>query len=311
MDDTTILARASYGDPVSIGEGFPGERLRVLAPDALQAARTSAITRALVVTDAGWFPQARRHGRHRRSGTSATIVIACTAGRGWCTSGEHALTVHPGQALAIPANTPHSYGSVDTEPWTIFWMHAEGPLARTFDSDLPVPGPVVIDLHDPTRTQQLLEDVLVTVEVDDTPTTLMRAGGAAWNVLAALAADAYAGPPARRAPVRAVLEHLRLHYDQPVVISELAALAGVSPSHFSALFRSATGGGAVDYAKRLRVARASELLITTDISVAEVGQRVGYDDPQYFSRQFRAVRGCSPTQFRAREESFPSRPEGM
>ena len=48
------------------------------------------------------------------------------------------------------------------------------------------------------------------------------------------------------------------------------------------------------------LARASELLVTTDMPVSEIAQSVGYADPFYFSRQFRSVRGCSPTRFRER-----------
>jgi AraC-like DNA-binding protein len=42
------------------------------------------------------------------------------------------------------------------------------------------------------------------------------------------------------------------------------------------------------------------LLLTTDLGVAEIAAEVGYDDAFYFSRQFRAVNGVSPRQFRER-----------
>ena len=307
MDDPTILwlsgrtGRLRYGDPVSIGEGFPGERLRILPPAVARAASTSPITRELLVTDAGWFPHALHHGRQRLLGAGASVVIVCTAGRGWCraTEDDTAPTLHvrAGQALVLPAQLGHRYGSMADDPWTIIWMHAAGPQARAFEASLPGDGrrPVVIDLHDRARIQQLMEEVLTTMEVDDTLPSLMRTSGAAGNVLAHLAADAAAGPPLRQAPLRRVFAHLRDHLDQPVVVSELA---GLSPSHFAALFRAATGGGVVAYVTRLRIARASELLATTTLPVAEVGRIVGYEDPLYFSRRFRGIQGTSPRMFR-------------
>jgi AraC-like DNA-binding protein len=48
------------------------------------------------------------------------------------------------------------------------------------------------------------------------------------------------------------------------------------------------------------MARARQLLITSDHTVAEIAASVGYQDPFYFSRQFRAVNGVSPREFRAR-----------
>jgi transcriptional regulator GlxA family with amidase domain len=64
--------------------------------------------------------------------------------------------------------------------------------------------------------------------------------------------------------------------------------------------------GVVEYHKRLRSARARELLITTDATVADIAHSVGYDDPFYFSRQFRAINGTSPSEYRS---SFHDRSE--
>jgi AraC family transcriptional regulator of arabinose operon len=61
--------------------------------------------------------------------------------------------------------------------------------------------------------------------------------------------------------------------------------AGPSPSHFSALFRAATGGGVVEYTKRLRMARARELLITSSRGIGDIAAAVGYTDAFYFSRE--------------------------
>src|SRR5690606_23348489 len=94
--------------------------------------------------------------------------------------------------------------------------------------------------------------------------------------------------------------YLRDHLDAPVRVGDLAARVGLSTSHFAALFRKATGGGVIEYVKRLRIAQASELLMTTSMPVADVARAVGYDDPFYFSRQFRAGHACSPAVFRKR-----------
>ena len=56
-----------------------------------------------------------------------------------------------------------------------------------------------------------------------------------------------------------------------------------------------------------RTARARELLMTTSWTVTEIAATVGYQDPFYFSRQFRAVSGCSPTEYR---EQFASEEGG-
>ncbi|WP_235915600.1 helix-turn-helix domain-containing protein [Puerhibacterium puerhi] len=290
-----------------IREGFPGQRLRVLPADVVRAASATGPTARLLVTDAGYFPHAAHHGRTRRHGAGGTILIAAVAGRGACRTSEGTYDVAAGQALVIPARTPHVYWADDTDPWTIWWMHARGPDATAFEDQLAEhagqDGVAVVDLHDLLRVVADLERAVVALETDETYPTLLRASGAAWSVMAQVTADAAAGSPARGEPVRAAQEYLRTHLDAPVRVGDLARRCGLSTSHFAALFRAATGGGVVEYVKRQRMARACELLITTRLPIADVARAVGYDDPFYFSRQFRSVHACSPSEFRL------SRPE--
>ena len=94
--------------------------------------------------------------------------------------------------------------------------------------------------------------------------------------------------------------YLRENLASPVTVPELATMAGFSPSHFSARFRAATGFSVLEYVKRLRMARARQLLIISENSIAEIAASVGYPDSFYFSRQFSAVNHISPREFRAR-----------
>jgi len=289
---------------VRIREGFPGQRLRVLPPDVVRMASGAGLTRHLLVTDAGYYPHALHHGATRGHGAWGTIVIVVLSGRGACRTGEEVRAVGPAQALLIPARSPHRYWSDDHEPWTISWMHVRGEIVPDVERAVAPDGlAAVVDLHEPLHVVGELERALAAMEQDETMPSLLRAAGAGWSVLAQLVADAAAGSQTRTEPVRAAQTYLREHLDAPVRVSELAARVGLSTSHFAALFRRATGGGVVEYVKRLRIARASELLVTTPMAVAEVARTVGYDDPFYFTRQFRRVHDCSPSQFRERASS--------
>ncbi|GGM17458.1 helix-turn-helix domain-containing protein [Promicromonospora citrea] len=285
-----------------IRDGFPGQRLRVLPGAVAAAAARSGPTSRLLVTDAGYFPHAANHGRARTRGASGTIVIVSAAGRGWCRTPDDLHRVDAARALVIPAGVPHEYWADDDDPWTIWWMHARGTDAAEFERDLVrhagPDGVAVVEVHDQVRLVADLERVVEALETDETYPSLLRCAGAAWSVLAQVGADAAAGSPLRGEPVRAAQEYLRTHLDSVVEVAALARRFGLSTSHFSARFRAATGGGVIEYVKRLRMARACELLITTQLPVADIARAVGYDDPFYFSRQFRSVHACSPTDFR-------------
>ena len=90
------------------------------------------------------------------------------------------------------------------------------------------------------------------------------------------------------------------HLDQPLQVSTLAAQAGVSPSHYFALFKRQTGKAPIDFFIRLRMNHARELLDSTGSSVKEVAVTMGYDDPFYFSRVFKSVHRVAPAEYRKR-----------
>jgi len=95
-----------------------------------------------------------------------------------------------------------------------------------------------------------------------------------------------------------VLRHLEEHLASPVSRAGLARLAGLSPSRFHDLFRTAMGVSPVAYALLRRLQHASHLLIASDLPVSEVASRVGFSDPFYFSRIFKQRMRVSPASYR-------------
>lgn len=82
-------------------------------------------------------------------------------------------------------------------------------------------------------------------------------------------------------------------------LDALADVAAMSRFHFHRLYRAMTGETCAAAVKRLRMHRAASLLVHSAQPVAQIGARVGYDDPASFSRAFTAVFGMSPAAFRA------------
>lgn len=291
-----------------VEDGFPGQRLRVLPRPLVAAALTRPVTARLLVTDAGYFPRAAQHGRVRRAGANEAIVIVCVDGQGRLTIHDREHDVRAGQAAVIPPDTPHLYVADEAEPWSIWWLHVTGAdateLSRSATDDGERP---VLDLRDVHAAVGSVETVVTALDHDETDASLYLASGAAWRLLATLCADRLHGPVESCDRMRGVQEYIREHLGAPMRLSDLAKRSGLSTSHFTALFRKATGNSVIDYVKRLRSARARELLLTTDRPVSDIAAEVGYTDPFYFSRQFRAVNGVSPTAFRlgGRREQWP------
>lgn len=81
---------------------------------------------------------------------------------------------------------------------------------------------------------------------------------------------------------------------------DYAAALSISAGHLSRLCRSARGVSASDYIEAAVMTEACRLLAFSLMPVSEIGYRLGYGDPPYFSRRFRAVQGLTPSGYRAR-----------
>ncbi|MCW2948436.1 MAG: MmsAB operon regulatory protein [Actinoallomurus sp.] len=283
--------------------GFAGERISVLARPLLREALGLPLTSRLLVTDCGYFPDAADHRRSRTEGSPQAIVIVCVDGAGWCRLPSGRSEVAAGQALVIPPGVPHSYGAAADDPWTIWWLHVGGEdVAELVGATLADPERPVVPVGDVYQAVALIDDVLTRMERDDSVRSRQAAAGAAWHLLALLAAGQTGAPASRNEAIQQAEQYLRDHLGARTSVAELAALARLSPSHFAALFRRATGTGVLQYQTRLRMSRARELLDTTALAVAEIARTLGYADPFYFSRQFRSVHGTSPTAYRVQRK---------
>lgn len=95
-----------------------------------------------------------------------------------------------------------------------------------------------------------------------------------------------------------LLGALEQGFAEPWTIEQMARRAHMSPSNLVRVFRRATGQTPVRYLIQLRARHAAKLLHETDLNITQIAHRCGFDDPNYFSRQFRQCLGVSPSQHR-------------
>ena len=95
-----------------------------------------------------------------------------------------------------------------------------------------------------------------------------------------------------------ILSYVNDNYARPITTSELADITGLSPDYMARKFKQALNMSPAEYVRRFRIARAMELLCTTDTPVAEVAQQTGFSDISLFSRVFKQAVGLPPAAYR-------------
>ncbi|WP_408008081.1 response regulator [Pseudalkalibacillus sp. A8] len=93
-------------------------------------------------------------------------------------------------------------------------------------------------------------------------------------------------------------EYIEKHYSESLTLEMVASHVELSPYYLSKLFKEKKGITFIDFLTHVRIEKAKEYMLDPEISVKEVCFKVGYKDPNYFSRVFKKIVGQSPKQYR-------------
>jgi AraC family transcriptional regulator, transcriptional activator of pobA len=96
----------------------------------------------------------------------------------------------------------------------------------------------------------------------------------------------------------AVFDVIEARYHERISLRDVASAVNLSPAHLTTTVRRKTGRTVQEWIAERRMAEARRLLAATDLTVQEIGHKVGYADPTYFVRSFRRAHGATPLRWR-------------
>lgn len=99
-------------------------------------------------------------------------------------------------------------------------------------------------------------------------------------------------------PVRAAKQYMMKNFDKNISLEEVCEYVGFSVAYFSVLFKKETGEGFAKYLTKIRMEEAKNLLRETDMPVAEICEKVGYNDRKHFTHTFHKYTGVNPAEYR-------------
>ena len=229
---------------------------------------------------------------------------------------EHILLT-PGQLFIFPPHITFRYENAGSVPISYLWVHATGygTAGLLADCTLPVGTPLsvglVSDAEDQFRgifktllLQEPFFDITAASQFMELCTMFGRALARSrdtGNGKYPPSADINDRDTTRR--IYTSLSYMHENLSSPMSISFLAEMEHLGVSRYRTLFHAATGMSPIAYLTDLRMKHAAEILIHTELSVADVALSVGYEDPQYFSRVFRRTWGVSPAVYGKRRRS--------
>lgn len=98
--------------------------------------------------------------------------------------------------------------------------------------------------------------------------------------------------------IETAIAYIAEHYADPISIADVSRAAGVSPYHFSRLFKRSTNETVANYIISVRLKTAANLLVSTDMNISEIAKKVGYNSIPHFHKAFKSVYQVTPREYR-------------
>jgi AraC-like DNA-binding protein len=226
------------------------------------------------------------------------VAVVINSGSGWFSGPDgRRIPVTAPSLIWLTPGTPHHYGADPGTGWDEAFVDFTGPATTTYtELGYIEPDRPLVPLAD-TAGPRAAVSRMVRAARRGNPLLEVETGAAVHELLVALRrARADVSPDGDP-----VLQALARDAFQPLSVAEHAARHSMTPAELRTAVRRGAGCSPKDYLLGIRLGRAKELLAATDLPVAAVARRVGYDDPAYFSRLFARRVGTAPVRFREQQ----------
>jgi len=229
-------------------------------------------------------------------------LILCLRGSGWVRVAGRTSRVKRGDFVWINCHRPHEHGAIKSDPWEVYWVRIEGPRLEQMCNILATTANPVFAGFDREAAMPIFQDLfaLIPSNAPEAP-ALIHAAVARLVALAFCARCQPEATPMVPPALSKAVERMRLFYFERHAVKDLAALSGMSPTHFARTFKAAFGTSPIDWLRRERISQAKRRLAETGASIKEIAAQVGYTDRYFFSKDFKQHTGITPRAFRQRE----------
>jgi AraC-like DNA-binding protein len=226
-------------------------------------------------------------------------------GQGNAQVGKKKYILHPGSFIIIPASEHHSYSASEADSWTIYWVHFKGAVSGKLVEALQRKingycGTVEFQ----AKRLGLFEDMYTCLERGYSNDNLGYSNTCLYHYLASFIYDdkfMLSEKKQEADTIESSISYMQQNISQLLTLDELARRVNFSTSHYSALFRKKTGFSPIEYFNHLKIQKACQFLHFTDLRIKEIADKLGIEDPYYFSRMFSKLMGVSPNQYRGKK----------
>lgn len=231
------------------------------------------------------------------------------SGNGDVTVNWQRFTVREGQLFYTPEGSMWYYESDEVTPWQYMWIGFCGDWGKRLLDGIDINQKnLTADIADISMARSLSMQLVQAMKEDTSYISMMPYF---WKIIQELMKTRGYAPCLKKRPenrkekqhdarIIEIVRRIERDYMSNITVNELANEMSVSRAWISRCFKAVTGKTIKEYITDVRISHAKDLLTQTPFPIVEIAAACGYSDAMFFSRMFRKVTGCSPSQWRTR-----------
>jgi AraC family transcriptional regulator of arabinose operon len=297
-----MVEKDKQGSHKNIWYGLGRQRIEIPKSVLKSKIFNNVLLKGLYLCSLGYYPKAKGHFTYRKNGLPENFLFYCVDGHGWYKINGEKYEVGPNEFFILPQNVEHSYGSSESHPWSIYWVHFGGEsLAKLNATDSVKKHFKPFYIKDNGDIVHLFTRIFQSLEGGYSTDNLTFINMCLYHFISLFIYNAkyYAVNSKEKSDwIDEAVAFMQAHINTNITLDELCKHCNYSTSRFSSLFKQKTGYAPIDYFIQMKMQKATQQLDFSNRSIKDIAITMGFDDPYYFSKRFKKVIGVSPQKYR-------------
>ena len=211
-------------------------------------------------------------------------------------------SIKSGQGFLIFPEQITTYYADQNLPWEYIWIEFDGlRVKQALDlTELSINAPVYHPHSKDLREQMMNEMLYIVHHAKESPFHLIGHLYLFFDYLTQSVKSTKLVQSSKMSDyyIKEALNYIEQNFQNEITIEDIAGVCGINRSYFGKIFHNSIGCSPQEFLIKYRMAKATELLKLTSLSIAEIGSAVGYENQLHFSRAFKKINGVSPREWR-------------
>lgn len=239
-----------------------------------------------------------------RDNLDSYLLKLTLSGKGTLNYKGESYDLAPGDFFWIDCKEHQDYRTAtDSDHWHVLWVHFYGGSAANYyhlfqQLHHGSPAGHLTDMH---KVRQIIEILLQIYKDSSGEMRIDIQGANLLTQLLSMILESVSSHPAHRLPpmISAIRDYLMENYNQMITLDRLSEQFHISKFYLLRSFRNHLGMTPNGYLQSIRIAKAKELLRTTELTIGMIANAVGMDSTSHFITIFKKQEGVTPLKYRA------------